>query len=292
MGLKSKLNKIKNFLYDEEEVNEPKKIIKKHKEEKVEQVIDDSNEIEELNFDDDFDDIEIKSRATKEIEVEKDDFSFPNFDDDDDFVVPQKEEIIEKPVIEERPIYQTVKKEQPSIPLYQGTKRREESNKKFKPSPIISPVYGLLDEAGNVSKKEEVKEYYKKDEVSIDEVRNKAYGIKDDSLSELKSKTIEEAENDYEEELSREKANKVIETSEKEEIKNDDDDDDMILPNINFKEFDVDEERKKSKEKKEIVEEVKKEVTVNDDDDEDDTKEQDLFNLLDDIYTSKKGNEE
>ena len=60
----------------------------------------------------------------------------------------------------------------------------------------------------------------------------------------------------------------------------------MILPNVNFKEIDVDEERNKSKK----TVNKKKEVSKVEDDDDDDTKEQDLFNLIDTMY-SKEGEE-
>ena len=64
--------------------------------------------------------------------------------------------------------------------------------------------------------------------------------------------------------------------------------DDMILPNVNFKEIDVDQERTRNL-KKDLDE--KKETKVIEDDDDDDTKEQDLFNLIDSMY-QKEGQDE
>lgn len=302
MGLRSKLNKMKSFLFDEEDDDRevkktPKISIKKDiKKEKVKEEQDDfskTQEIEELYFEDVSENnvektSEIKSRSTK-IESE---FKFPEFNDDDFMVTRSKPEPIIKPVREEiKPV------------LYQGSKRKEET-KKFKPSPIISPIYGLLDKDGNTiqndSKSHDGSGH--KEEVSLDVVRKKAYGALDEELENtmkrLSKKTIEEAEKDMEieeKELSRtkQKAKKVEEAKPvvitKDDLTSDDDDDDMILPNINFKEIDVDKERlKNNSKKKETEEKIEKQI---DDDDDDDTKEQDLFNLIDSMY-QKEGKED
>jgi len=132
------------------------------------------------------------------------------------------------------------------------------------------------------------------DEVTFDEVRKKAYGTLDEeienTMKRLSKKTIEEAEKEMEEEnkkeLSRTQKKSVKVTEEKPSIVSldEDDDDDMILPNVNFKEIDVDEKIKSSKKVNN-----KKEVKVSDeDDDDDDTKEQDLFNLIDTMYQNKE----
>lgn len=293
---------MKSFLFDEEDDDKevkkaPKISIKKEvKKEKVKEEQDDfskTQEIEELYFEDVSENnaektSEIKSRTAK-IESE---FKFPEFNDDDFMVTRSKPEPIIKPEREEiKPI------------LYQGSKRKEET-KKFKPSPIISPIYGLLDKDGNTiqndSKSYEGSSH--KEEVSLDIVRKKAYGALDEELEStmkrLSKKTIEEAEKDMEieeKELSRtkQKAKKVEETKpvviSKNDLTSDDDDDDMILPNINFKEIDVDKERLKNNSKKKVAEEKIEKVV--DDDDDDDTKEQDLFNLIDSMY-QKEGKED
>ncbi len=299
MGLKSKLNKMKSFLFDEEDEEKevkktPKLSFKKENKKEVEIENDDdlskTQEIEELYFEDVSEPkvteaSEIKSRTLKS---EKE-FKFPEFDDDDFMVTRSKPEPIIKPTNEEvKPI------------LYQGSKRKEET-KKFKPSPIISPIYGLLDKEGNKikndSKKNEKNKY--DDEMSLDIVRKKAYGSLDkeleDTMKRLSKKTIEEAEKDMEQEekeLSRTKDKaKKVNTQKPVVIREEekDDDDDMILPNVNFKEIDVDKERTKDL-KNDLLKE--KEVSKDlDDDDDDDTKEQDLFNLIDSMY-QKEGSEE
>ncbi len=94
-----------------------------------------------------------------------------------------------KPVVEE--------KVQDEVPLYQGGKKEEvfgfekdyntmhtydsKSNKStFKPSPIISPIYGVLDKNYQkdeiVTKKEVRMPTFASEKPDIDEVRNRAYG--------------------------------------------------------------------------------------------------------------------
>ena len=91
-----------------------------------------------------------------------------------------------------------------------------------------------------------------------------------------------------EEKFEREIKKEVLVHEIEEKTTLDEDDDDMILPNINFKEIDVDKERKKNELKNE-EKEISRAETHNKEDDDEDTKEQDLFNLLDSIY--QKGDE-
>lgn len=51
---------------------------------------------------------------------------------------------------------------------------------KFKPSPIISPVYGII--SGDVKKEENVSVFTRSQDVSVDDVRKKAYGTLEDDL--------------------------------------------------------------------------------------------------------------
>ncbi len=291
MGLKNKLNKMKSFLFDEvDDEKEIKKIPKislkkenkKQEEEKEkEEELSKTQEIEELNFDDDIEtDLEKTNEIKSRTQKNEKEFNFPEFDDDDFMVTTPKH----TPVV----------KQEPKPVLYQGSKRKEEV-KKFKPSPIISPIYGLLDMEGNRIQSDSASKEKNKynSEVSLDVVRKKAYGNLDDNLEDtmkrLSQKTIEEAENDMEKEekeLSRTKNKEKKVALEKPIVvkqTDDEDDDDMILPNVNFKEIDVDKERAKDSKEKEISNVVE--------DDDDDTKEQDLFNLIDSMY-QKEGKEE
>lgn len=290
MGLKSKLNKMKSFLFDDEEesVKKPKVAIKKDNKKEIEKEIEEkklpkTQDIEELYFEDVSEVKEESGEIKSRVQKKEAEFKFPQFDDDD-FAVSK---------VRPEPLFEKQIKEEPKKVLYQGSKRKEET-KKFKPSPIISPIYGLLDSEGNTIKEEDKKEKVKYEEVSLDSVRKKAYGIDNElenTMKRLSKKTIEEAEKDMEKEekeLSREKSKKIIE---KESVLvKEEDNDDMILPNINFKEIDVDKERKKLNDIKDSKQDIIKKENL-DDDDDDDTKEQDLFNLIDSMY-QKEGSEE
>lgn len=74
------------------------------------------------------------------------------------------------------------KKEIKSSYLKEQNKVKEEK-KHFKPTPIISPVYGVLDKNYN---KEDItptkKTHYTNTTITIDEVRKKAYGTLEDEL--------------------------------------------------------------------------------------------------------------
>lgn len=286
----NKLNKMKSFLFDEEEEKEekkPSKNVSKKEVIKEEPIKDKKNDIEELYFEDVSEpDVPVNPEITSRVQKKETEFNFPEFDDDDFMVTSKKPD----PII-------PVKKEEPKRVLYQGSKRKEET-KKFKPSPIISPIYGLLDNDGNTIKEKESsdkKQSYSED-VTFDAVRKKAYGKLDEeienTMKRLSKKTIEEAEQDMEEELSRtkKKNTKVIEEEQEDIIThnlddNYDDDDDMILPNVNFKEIDVDKETSKNKKRNNAS---SKKVELSEDDDDDDTKEQDLFNLIDTMYQNKE----
>ncbi len=68
--------------------------------------------------------------------------------------------------------------------LKEQTKIKEEK-KHFKPTPIISPVYGVLDKNYNkedIAPKKEPAMTYTSTSISIDEVRKKAYGTLEDDL--------------------------------------------------------------------------------------------------------------
>lgn len=71
--------------------------------------------------------------------------------------------------------------------LYSGRKEetKKEDKKSFKPSPIISPVYGILDKnykKDDITTKENTTQTYKSDKVTVDDIRNKAYGVLEDEL--------------------------------------------------------------------------------------------------------------
>lgn len=124
-------------------------------------------------------------------------FVFPVYFDDKDF------DDLEKP--KKKEIKQPIKKIDNA---YNGSKREiVEEKKNFRPSLIISPVYGVLDKnyhKDDITSKREPKRntYYKKTEdVTIDDIRDKAYGTLEDELKnnilgneELRNEQIENTE--------------------------------------------------------------------------------------------------
>ena len=160
---------------------------------------------------------EVPEEVEEEIEekpVKKMDKPAPIFFDDTDFVgldAPKP-----KPKAQKTSFYEKPKKEE------------KVESKKFKPTPIISPVYGVLDKNYH---KEDIKTknntgnstYHNDKEVSIDNIRKKAYGTLED---ELEVTLFGEPEN-VEEKIEKDDIDMFDELLEepKEEIKNIDDSD-------------------------------------------------------------------
>lgn len=125
--------------------------------------------------------IEIEEEPVEEKKEEK--FVFFS---DDDFKDLERKEVEPRPVVQEKPKQ-----------MYRSTIIEEETPKMFKPSPIISPVYGVLDK--NYSKEEVVSKKVVSRPVdpnmSVDDVRRKAYGtIEDDFKETFAGKNIEPEE--------------------------------------------------------------------------------------------------
>ena len=150
-------------------------------------------------------------------EEKKDDFHFPFFDDDD------FHEIERKPREEKRKRFDRSDRSRKETKEVYNPPKEEKS--KFKPSPIISPVYGILDKN---YQKEDIKtknakprSYYDPKEATVDEIRNKAYGTLEEEIETTlfgKNRLIFDN-------LPKEEANEIIEDIEKEKepitVKND-----------------------------------------------------------------------
>ncbi len=115
------------------------------------------------------------------LEPKKDDYKFPFFDDDD-FSTLEKEEPVRQS--KKKSSYRkdnAYKKEIKEV--YSPVK---EEKKVFKPTPIISPVYGILDKNYQKedirTKSEKPRTYYNAKEATVDEIRNKAYGTLEDDI--------------------------------------------------------------------------------------------------------------
>lgn len=189
MGL---FDKVKNLFTEEVEVEEEVKPVKKP-------------EIKKEEIKKEMIQVEIPSpvketrseKHEKEIieteikEVKKEEKKFPFFDDNDfntldEIKVPKKEE----------------KKTSYRNEVYNPPK---EEKKVFKPSPIISPVYGIMDKNYQEEKMRKEESTYNAKEASIDEIRNRAYGSLESDIETTlfgKKRVLFEEENQTNEEVN------------------------------------------------------------------------------------------
>lgn len=172
------LDKLKNAIFEEDEFEE----LERHEEE-IPKKKEEPKQIEEV-----VKKIDIEKTIPKKVEVPKEETPEPKpmkreyrrtpvIFSEEDLILEEKQRPISRPKKEERRI-EEVKK-----PLYGGHKE-EKPKEKFKPSPIISPVYGfvgvspILEQPRNdeISSFNEMFAKEKKPEVTLDEVREKAFG--------------------------------------------------------------------------------------------------------------------
>ena len=179
------LDKVKNLFTEEVEEEEivPQKVVKPKKEIKTVEPTLPKRETPVIN--------NVSSKTVElpvtdsKVAENNEKFVFPVYFDDKDFDDLEKPKVKEKPKkIEDN---NKVKKEP-----YHGAKVtiEPEPKKVFTPSPIISPVYGVLDKNYNkddITTKQERKNNniigsLKQDNLTIDDIRNKAYGTLEDDL--------------------------------------------------------------------------------------------------------------
>ncbi len=168
------MDKIKN-IFTEEEEEEPIKTeviqveIPAAKEEKKEEIVFKKEEIK---------------KEEKVVTKPEEKFIFPVYFDDEDFTTIETKQKEIKRNFEEKKV-----NPKPISSAYQG--KVEEEKKVFKPTPIISPVYGILDK--NYTKEDITVKELPKEKENIDLVRDKAYGsnlnIKKDNKEEKKEHT-------------------------------------------------------------------------------------------------------
>ena len=276
------INKIKNFFYDEEEVEEevtPKKVeqVKRKK-----HVIEDDGE---------------EQVSERELFRSERTFNFPVDVEEEDFkpvTTRIKEEENVNNNIEVHKEYKNSRKEEVRKP-YSYIKPEKKEEKKFKPTPVISPVFGILDEnykaEPSVNSLEETREFNISRRVTFDEIHRKAYG----NPKVIKPNMDDEQDEDIEE---REDVKSIFynlkdETEiEKEDI--DDSSDDEIK--ITYNDVDFDDEDNNDEIEVPKISRIKKNVEKDDTDNDDDilseTKEQDLFNLIDNMYNSDEEEED
>ncbi len=180
------LSKLKDIFYDKvevdpedevEEIEEPIKPVKEVREEKprVEEIKSFEDELEEIVT-------EKAEEPVRERDLFRNDkpFTFTELEDEED--LPPRKSVLDldnrdvrpaAPVVEDRTRYESPKTDAPRV---------------FKPTPVISPIYGILDKD---YKKEEIREKSESTSKPIvsatttyDSVRRKAYGTLEDDLED------------------------------------------------------------------------------------------------------------
>ena len=280
MGLVSKL---KNILFEEEEVEIP--VIEK-KEKKVEVVQENRDvprkeEVKVNNYQnihdfsaakkeevkiDDFNDRQTVSE--REIFKSEKTFNFPAFDEEEfDSFVPKKRSTN---------IIEHERKKVEKIDYRKDYKKSEEPKevKKFKPSPIISPVYGILDKNYTPDEITTRTEMTLSRSLDVDVVRKKAFGSLEEVVKEevLQDKELEEKLEKARtiDELLKDSSDEVI------DIKKTTDEE--------FETFSSIEDLEELEEENDKKEEIKK----HQENLEDDTLENDLFDLIDSMYENRE----
>lgn len=197
MGL---FNKIKNVLFEEEEIEEdvtpevestpaPKENIFK----KVDVVEDDYRplvrEKEDVKVKEPtFEKIEPTDISERDLFRSESTFKFPAFDEDE-FNTSMPKLKVEEPVRERKTEY-------PRIEGYRSKEKEEvkEEKKIFKPSPVISPVYGILNKDYNAEDIEVASKntgtILSSKDLDVDSVRAKAFGKLETNLEKSVRKSV------------------------------------------------------------------------------------------------------
>ena len=299
MGLVSKL---KNILFEEEEVEIP--VIEK-KEKKPEVVreykeLPKKEEVKVTNYQN-YDHLEpviqkeakmeekvrfhTDSETVSEREIFKSEktFNFPAFDEEEfDSFVPKKrstnvmehERKKQEKRVEYKPEYRKD---------YKDYKKPEETKevKRFKPSPIISPVYGILDKNYTPDEITTRTEATPTRSLDVDMVRKKAFGPKEEKVVEKIDVKEEEILVDKALEEKMEKArtiDELLKDSSDEVIDiNDAIDEEIDKSFSDVRDLDEDEFEESSRQEEKHEESL-----------EDDTLENDLFDLIDSMYENRE----
>lgn len=275
MGVFSKL---KNIFYDEEVVEEPetelKKVDKEVKREikeepkveeikviKPEPIIVPEKEEEKTKLDNTLNERELFRSERK--------FSFTELDDMEEDALPPRRNVLD---IEKS---RTVDRVQPvSTPV--------EEPRIFKPSPIISPIYGILDKDYKkeeiVSKKSEPVKEIDSPARNYDSVRRKAYGTLEDELEDTLNSMNKITPEEIKEEVKKEEVKVEEKTTKIEDL----------ITKIEDTENDVSIGELEDKLELENFDEDTKEDEAVDKTMTDSTLEHDLFNLIDSMYDDKE----
>jgi len=281
-------NKLKSIFYDEvvvedetQELDKVSNIVKKETAEK-----DEAPKVEELKFKTiEMDPVEEKEEEkveeTKSEPLSDRDlfrsertFNFVDWDNEEEEKLPQR-----KNVLDETP--RTLRSTEPA---------RDDTPRVFKPTPVISPIWGVLDKD---YKKDEIKEKIVTNEsftssiTDYDNVRRKAYGTLEDELEDTLTTqapvTTEDVTEDLEKELTEPEVMDTRTAKIEDLIDKIDEATDELDKNMSI------EEAENNVKIKGFDEEEPEEVEVPDDKTlTDSTLEHDLFNLIDSMYDKEE----
>lgn len=294
MGL---FGKIKNIFYDEEIVDvpeEPKSVEKpKIEEVKVEKKVEPiKRETPVINTTPTYSEREIFTRETTNT------FKFPMLDEEEVKPARTRVNALESARMEKKKEETEKARTDKYKDLFkENTTTSSKPDRIFKPSPVISPVYGVLDKNYTreeiIERQENITRTTNPKDMNYDAVRRKAYGTLEDELESTLSKLSEpeihekvekpvtkEEEKSIEDLLNEIEGNRnmsIGDIEEKIKDKMEEEEEDSISDDEFLKEFMA---RTSKKEEETIKEE---------DVDADKTLEHDLFNLIDSMYEDKEG---
>lgn len=301
MGL---FGKIKNIFYDEEIVDvpeEPKSVEKpKIEEVKVEKKVEPiKRETPVINTTPTYSEREIFTRETTNT------FKFPMLDEEEVKPARTRVNALESARMEKKKEETEKARTDKYKDLFkENTNTSSKPDRIFKPSPVISPVYGVLDKNYTreeiIERQENITRTTNPKDMNYDAVRRKAYGTLEDELESTLSKLSEpeihekvekpvtkEEEKSIEDLLNEIEGNRnmsIGDIEEKIKDKMEEEEQESISDDEFLKEFMA---RTSKKEEETIKEE--KTTTKEEDVDADKTLEHDLFNLIDSMYEDKEG---
>lgn len=284
MGL---FNKLKNALFEEEEIDlesAPDKIVIKDEEAPTERKVEVKKE-------------EIPLENERELFKAENTFKFPEFDEEE-FVTSYEPPKVKEPV---KPVRKVEYERKPENVYYESkvkitrenpsrrervVTKEEKIKKVFRPSPVISPVYGVLDKN---YKKEDIVTVEKtvkvKKTIDVDMVRKKAFGTLEDDIEKTLNEPIENFYNENTksiDELLNDSIDETIEIKYSEPVEVED-----YEENYNDFSNNIEEELDRVDENLEVIEEVPKREETKEYVEED-TLENDLFDLIDSMYDNRE----
>lgn len=278
------LNKVKNFFYEDiEDDEEDIRLEERRKEERRKQFIEKEKKLDIQETNNDLSERELfKSEKT---------FNFPMdigdniFDDDkEELKEESRSSIKEEKNIYARPLNRTNSRVTERMTSYKSTVEKKEEPKKFRPSPVVSPIYGVLDKNysvddvvdNNLSKTKEFS--YEKKIVDFDSVRNKAYKELDEEIERTMNGSKNIFYNLDEDEVKEENTNTISDYINEPYDKNENKEDDVI---ITYNDSEEDEE-----------DFTTPDVSITNPKEEKKEEKEDLFNLIDNMYSDDDDEED